>query len=152
MEKLEARGLDITDPCPVCHQPVGEHQHAPPTGGAGASPGSSDSSFANKLSKISRDLPKWSTSSVCRTFLDKISLIMPTSGIPQAEWNKVFPHQHNKHETTTKRNQANIIDKNLDWKQSCDAFTAHFQLSDHRETLKVEYRVCKQSKGETGQA
>ena len=89
IERLESSyQLEPADPCPVCEHLVGRHRHAPTTAGYPSSASPSASDFANKLSKVAKDLPKWSSTSVCRTFLDKIGLIMPSSGIDKAEWNK----------------------------------------------------------------
>jgi RNase H-like domain found in reverse transcriptase/Integrase core domain/Integrase zinc binding domain/Reverse transcriptase (RNA-dependent DNA polymerase)/Chromo (CHRromatin Organisation MOdifier) domain len=153
IERLESSyQLEPADPCPVCEHLVGRHRPAPTTAGYPSSASPSASDFANKLSKVAKDLPKWSSTSVCRTFLDKIGLIMPSSGIDKAEWNKALPHLLIEHVAAAKWVQANIVDKNLGWEESSKVFTAHFQLSDHRETLKAEYRLCKQTRGETGQA
>ena len=145
----ELSGLQLLDPCPVCGVKVGRHARNPAAAHAVALASSIDNqsggtSIFTKLMKIATQLPNWTKQSVCRTFLEKISLIMPNSGVPSIKWNLVFRHLLSDDIIALRWVTANIIDKDLDWEASKIAFTAHFQTSDHNETLKMEFRACKQ--------
>jgi hypothetical protein len=165
VEELLDAGLKIIHTCTICAEPVVKHDRAARVGyaagatvaGAGRvgtavpSSASSASSVVNAFVKLNSLLPKWKHTSVCRTFLQRITQILSTSGIEKAKWNLVFMYVVDD-VAAAEWITTNIIDKNLDWKASCDKFTAHFEVSDYRVTLQREYNSCKQSKGESVQA
>ena len=165
----ELSPLQPTDPCGVCGVKVGRHARDPTvvaaaqasaakaSAAAVADPadpsvGAGNTSLFTKLMKISTQLPKWNKQTVCRTFLEKVSLIMPNSGVPSEKWNLVFRHLLSDDISALRWVTANVIDKALDWEASRVAFTTHFQSSDHGETLKMEYQACKQGRQESVQS
>ena len=117
----------------------------------------SSSNLSSKLSQIVPVLPKWDRNSSCRQFLEQIDLLMPSSGIIEDavhKWNQVLPRLMlgENNVSAAKWVQANIIEPKLDWEKSKELFTSHFQYAEHRETVKLEFRRCKQTKGESVQS
>jgi hypothetical protein len=149
--KEDYPGLKLADICsvPGCGLAVARHaRHTATTG----SFSSSSSSWTNNLLKFvsGNRLPKWKNSSVCRPFLDQLSLLLPSSGLPEDKWNQVFPYIV-EDLSAAKWITENIINKGLDWATSKQVFTAHFQSSDYSVALEREYDDCKQGRNESVQ-
>jgi len=99
---VKFKDIEPPNPCPYCKYPVMHHNRKPSFSPPSPSPSSSVRSGGSLLQqltakprisfdKVIRELPKWTKQSVCRTYLQRITQIMQTSGIDQKEWMHVFP-------------------------------------------------------------
>ena len=111
----------------------------------------SSSTVINTLLRLASTLPKWDRTSVCRVFLQRIKQVLVTSGLAEQHWAKILTFVVTD-VTMSEWITTHIIMPGLDWSQAEAAFTAHFQLSDHHEVVRLEYLACKQGKNETVQA
>ena len=155
--------LQIVDPCPVCSIVVGRHSHnqIPISASTSAAVGLnseynnktySKTTAASAYSKLASALPKWNKNSVCSTFLESITLLLPTSGIIENDWPNILLYVMNNDVISARWITDNIITAKLSWKEACAIFTTHFQTSDYSITLEKEFYACKQQKHETVQS
>ena len=158
IEELKDAGCSIIEDCPVCHHAVARHTRAEPAAehprvhhSTTTSPRTDATSVVNAFVKLNSLLPKWRHTSVCRTFLQRITQILSTSGIDRSQWNLVFMYVVDD-VTAAEWISDNIISKQLDWEKSKAVFTSHFEVSDYRVTLQREYNSCRQGRGESVQA
>lgn len=163
IEELLDAGLKITQGCKLCPLRVVQHARAATLSAVAAvrsrSPTGTDeeshasaSSWTSLLQKFvsGNKLPKWTSTSVCRSFLDQLDLKLPDSGLPEAKWNHVFTWVIDDL-SAAKWVKENIIAKGLSWSDSKAKFTAHFQLSDYTVALERKYDDCKQARHEAVQ-
>ena len=99
-ELTTEHGLTVRDECSFCRARVYRHQRAPGSSRATSAPTLSlpspvaedKSSYAiATLVGILPLLPKWNNHTVCRTFLQRISQVLSTTGLAEKEWVKVLP-------------------------------------------------------------
>ena len=132
--------IDPRDPCPYCEWQIMIHNRKPlshpsPSSSASVPPASVqlDSSVSKprmSFDKVVSKLPKWDKKSVCRTYLQRITQIMQTSGIEQKEWIHAFPLVVEE-VSTSQWIITNITEQaNMTWTHACKLFTEHFQSSD----------------------
>ena len=155
--------LGIGGTCPLCEHAVVNHRRIAGSASTADSalpsiPESSsskgESRFLQTFSKIEKSLPKWKKeTTICRVFLQEIGLLLAETDLPRRKWCKVLTYvMHDAGVTARQWIKDNIINKKLDWDDTCKAFTAHFENSDYTEALKKEYRSCKQNKSESVQS
>jgi hypothetical protein len=162
-EELEERKLDWLAKCPLCDIAVGRHARWPalpaPIAAAPAStvPRAPSAPTTAVLKRLSDMSPKWSKSAICRTFLERVELVLQPAAdngeCDKAFWSMVLvtlmPADDVSSATWIRKH---IVDTKLDWDAAKVAFTAHFELCSRSVTLKKEYRQLKQGKTETVQA
>lgn len=102
-----------------------------------------------RLDRSSR-IPRWTSQSVCRTFLQRLQLSLSTSGIPQQYWSFVFSFVADDVSVATWLNDR-IVQKQLDWPTACSTFTAHFEASDYSAVLLQRYYDLHQARTESVQ-
>jgi hypothetical protein len=159
VEELLAVPLGLFDACPGCTVTVSHHHRRPVVAASSSSSAAGHESSSrpssglpsSATSHLLRELPKWSKTSVCRTFLQRITQLLSTSEIAQEHWPKLLVRVV-EDVSSAEWISDNIIAKKLSWKDACQAFTSHFQQSDYTVALRAEYRRCKQLKGESVQS
>ncbi len=156
LEELREDGVKGAALCDVCRLPAARHARTQPLAGAVSEPSRSSTGARapdiGHLIRLVSVLPKWSRHAVCRVFLQKVAQRLLPSGIPDAHWYKVLPYLMDNDDAAAEWVSINIVARELSWVDTKTAFTAQFQLSDHTETLRREYRECKQGKTEPVQA
>ena len=105
---------------------------------------------AKNLKYVIATLPKWTKSSVCYTFLTRVTQLLESSGLPNQDWIRVFPYLV-EDINSGKWINDNILIKGLNWKDACEAFTSHFQASDYHITLQQDFNKCRQHAHESAQ-
>ncbi len=146
--------LSATDDC-FCDVKVYRHAREPKHNST--SPSSrvnndvdSSASSNNSISSLMRllpSLPKWDKQSVCRTFLQRVSQVLLTSGVSQSEWTRILPLLV-EDVSSAEWIKDNILIPKVNWSTACQLFTSHFQSSDYKVTLGREYQQCSQKQHE----
>ena len=84
----------------------------------------------------------WGSDDSCYEFLQRLEIVLASSGIDRTEWPKVFPYVIR----TTEVDHATWVLKNIsearpptDWDQAKDRFTHHFERSTTRDQLLRDY-------------
>ena len=153
--ELKLRLLDL---CPGCHVTLSFHPYAPPE--AGARPSSNVSGadsmnadkrmkFSERITRIGSEYPKWKKDTLCKPWLDSLTIELKNSEVPELFWPKVFTKLV-KDPTGNDQQwiQSHIVDANLSWKQACDSFTAHFEMTDTETSLLIQWKGLKHKKGQ----
>lgn len=153
-DELLKMGMKLGDRCDGCTNKVCFHPRSAEAKEAPAAAQAEQDRRAPKIADLQRlasSVPKWTSKSVCRTFLQRIEQVMEISDIEPKHWAKVLVLAV-QDVAAAEWIKTHIVQPGLDWSAAQTVFTDHFQVSDHHEAVRLEYLACKQSKQETVQA
>ena len=148
------------DLCKGCHVVVAKHRRDAPSTSTNRSPAQSASSHSktlipaetNTLLQFAKHCPKWTKSTACYPFIQRLKELLPDSGLTEAQWPSIFRYLIDQNDFVTHRwISDNILTKKLSWSKACDTFIEHFQSYDHLTALGHKYQACRQTKNQSAQ-